>query len=108
MACPIRGSFPFDTEVLAQGGSLAAFATDVDVPSVPFWRLLFKNVRIHLVGSDDVPAEAKAEAAHALGEVLAAGWEGLPIAQTLPLDEIVTAHELVEAGARRGKIVLEL
>lgn len=98
----------FDTEVLAQGGSIAAFATDVERPSVPFWPLLFKNAQIHLVGSDDVPAEAKADAAHAISEALADGWEGLPIAQTLPLEEIVAAHELVEAGVCRGKIVLTL
>lgn len=97
-----------DTDVLAQGGSIAAFATDVESPSVPFWPLLFKNAQIHLVGSDDVPAEARADAAQALNEVLADGWEGLPIAPTLPLEEIVTAHELVEAGAHRGRIVLTL
>jgi NADPH2:quinone reductase len=97
-----------DTNVLAQGGSIAAFATDVESPSVPFWPLLFKNAQIHLVGSDDVPPEAKADAAQALNEVLADGWEGLPIEQALPLEQIVAAHELVEAGGHRGRIVLTL
>ncbi len=97
-----------DTDVLAQGGSIAAFATDVESPSVPFWPLLFKNAQIHLVGSDDVPGDAKADAAQAISEILAEGWDGLPIAQTLPLEQIVAAHELVEAGPHRGRIVLTL
>lgn len=78
------------------------------MPSIPFWPLLFKNARIDLVGRDDVPAEAKAEAALALGEAFADDWEGLPIAHSVPLEEIVRAHELVEAGARRGKVILTL
>jgi NADPH2:quinone reductase len=74
----------FDTEVLAQGGSIAAFATDVARPSVPFWPLLFKNAQTRLVGSDDVRGDAKVDAAQAINEVLAEGWDGLSIAQRYP------------------------
>jgi NADPH2:quinone reductase len=98
----------FDAEVLAQGGSIAAFATDVDEPTIPFWPLLFKNVRMHLLGSDDFPSEAKSAAALALNEALEDGWQGLPIAERLPLDEIVTAHELVERHASGGRVVIRL
>jgi NADPH2:quinone reductase len=95
-----------NSEVLAQGGSIAAFATDVAAPTVPFWPLLFKNVRIYLVGSDDVTQAAKVAAATALSHALGDGWHGLPIAECLPLHEIVRAHELVEQHAPRGKVVL--
>ena len=48
-----------DLEMLALGGSIAAFATDIAAPPIPFWPLLFKNIRLFFVGSDDVPVEAK-------------------------------------------------
>jgi NADPH2:quinone reductase len=97
-----------DSEVLAQGGSIAAFATDIAAPTVPFWPLLFKNARIHLVGSDDVPQEAKVEAATALNHALRDGWPGLPIAERAPLEEIVRAHELVEQHVSGGRVVLTI
>ncbi len=48
-----------NAEFLAQGGSIAAYATDDPHPSIPFWPLLFQNARIFLLGSDDFPLEAK-------------------------------------------------
>ena len=48
-----------DTEVLAQGGSIATYATNTPMPEIPLWQLVFVNARLFFVGSDDVPAEAK-------------------------------------------------
>lgn len=59
-----------DEALLAQGGSIAAYATGDPAPTIPFWPLLFKNVRLFLLGSDDFPAEAKRAAARALNEAL--------------------------------------
>src|SRR5262245_11442475 len=61
-----------DAAVLAQGGSLAAYATARPSPSVPFWELVFKNLRLFFLGSDDFPAEAKAAAAEGLNAALQA------------------------------------
>jgi len=33
------------------------------MPKIPVWQLVFVNARLFFVGSDDVPAEAKIEAA---------------------------------------------
>ena len=44
-----------DMNVIAVGGSIAAYATDDPRPSIPFWDLLFKNARLLLLGSDDFP-----------------------------------------------------
>ena len=45
-----------DAEVIALGGTKAAYASDAEPePRLPFWPLLFKNVTIRLVGSDDLP-----------------------------------------------------
>lgn len=97
-----------DMEVLALGGSIASYASDVNMPQIPFWELLFKNARIFLVGSDDFPPEAKASAAQAIDDALAAGWPGFEIAERVPLEEIANAHELVEHPRRRGRVVVTL
>src|SRR3954452_19306676 len=55
-----------DAAVLRNGGIIAAYATRHDRPDLPFWPLLFDNVSIHLLGSDDFPRAAKQRAAAAL------------------------------------------
>src|SRR5215470_707118 len=68
-----------DIEVLAQGGSIATYATNVSPAEIPFWQLVFGNVRVFFVGSDDVPADAKIEATRAIHQALEKGWGGLAI-----------------------------
>jgi NADPH2:quinone reductase len=95
-------------EMLAVRGSVATYATDVPTPAIPFWPLLFKNVRVAFLGSDDFTHEDKSAAAIAINEALVAGWAGFEIAERFPLDEIATAHEHMEAPKRRGRIVVLL
>jgi NADPH:quinone reductase len=95
-----------DLELLAVHGSIATYATDRDEPRIPFWPLLFKNIRVDFLGSDDFTAADKAEGARAVNEALAAGWVGMPIAERFPLEEIATAHETVEASRQRGRVVV--
>ena len=78
----------------------------METPAIPFWPLLFKNIRVDFLGSDDFAPADKAEAARAVNEALVAGWTGFDIAERLPLEQIATAHERVEAPRQRGRIVL--
>jgi NADPH2:quinone reductase len=95
-----------DTEVLRQGGSIATYATNVPTPEIPVWQLVFVNARIFFVGSDDVPAEAKIDAARGLNQALEAGWQGLEVAEIVPLPEIARAHELVEHPSKPGRVIV--
>ena len=97
-----------DLELLAVRGSVATYATDAGSPAIPFWPLLFKNIRVDFLGSDDFTPADKAEAARAVTEALAAGWVGMPIAARFPLEEIATAHEAVEASRHRGRVLVTL
>jgi NADPH2:quinone reductase len=92
--------------VLAQGGSIATYATNVPMPETPVWQLVFVNARLFFVGSDDVPADAKIEATHDINKALEAGWKGLDIAENVPLDEIRRAHELVEHPTKPGRVIV--
>jgi NADPH:quinone reductase len=59
-----------DVEILKTGGSIGAYATDNATPKIPFWLLVFKNIRIFFLGSDDFPTEAKVAATRDLNDAL--------------------------------------
>jgi NADPH2:quinone reductase len=96
-----------DEQVLAIGGSIAAYATGNGRPVIPFWNLLFKNARLLLLGSDDFPIEQKLAAAGEVNDMLGHGWDGLRIDQTFALADIAAAHEHAESGPR-GRVVLNV
>ena len=97
-----------DIELLALGGSIATYATNTAEPKIPFWQLVFQNVRLFFLGSDDFSSEIKIEAARDINAAFEAGWMGFEIAERIPLVEIAKAHELVEHPIRRGRVVVTL
>jgi NADPH2:quinone reductase len=97
-----------DEQLLTVGGSVAAYATGDPSPAIPFWPLVFKNVRLFFLGSDDFPPEAKTAAAAGLNEALEAGWAGFEIAERFPLEDIALAHRFVERPPRPGRVVLSV
>ena len=97
-----------DERLLAQGGSIATYATGDPTPAIPFWPLVFKNVRLFFLGSDDFPAAAKRAAAGALNETLEGGWPGFEVEARYPLDSIADAHEAIETRTVSGRVVLRL
>ena len=97
-----------DAKVLAPGGSLAAYATREPTPAVPFWELVFKNIRVFFLGSDDFPSEAKAAAARDLNAALEAKWPGFETIQTFALPAIAEAHESIESRKARGRVIVTL
>jgi NADPH2:quinone reductase len=97
-----------DVELLKMGGSIAAYATNAATPTIPFWQMVFKNIRLFFLGSDDFTPEVKEAAARDLNAALAAGWSGFAIGERIPLSEIVLAHELAEHPQHPGRVVVTL
>jgi NADPH2:quinone reductase len=97
-----------DAAILAQGGSLAAYATKDPSPRVPVWQLVFNNIQVFFLGSDDFSAEAKNAAARDLNDALEAKWPGFESIQRFALSAIAEAHETVESGKARGRVVVTL
>src|SRR5262252_4689824 len=95
-------------KVLAQGGAIATYATNVPTPEIPVWQLVFLNARIFFIGSDDIPTEAKMEAARAINQALEAGWRGLDIAKQFPLEDIAQAHEFLERPTKSGRAIVTI
>jgi NADPH2:quinone reductase len=94
-----------DTAVAAPEAVIAAYATREPRPAIDFWPMLFANLTIRLLGSDDFPSAAKRQAAADLTAAAQQGALRIAIDQPLPLDRIAEAHDRVDAGARK-RIVL--
>lgn len=97
-----------DEALLSPGGSIATYATNDPRAEIPYWPLVFKNVRIDFLGSDDFPGQAKADAAGDLNEALAGGWPGFVIDEQFALEAIADAHEWIEERKGAGRVVLDL
>lgn len=95
-----------DAAILKNAGSIAAYATTASAPRIPFWDLLFKNVGIHLVGSDDFTPVSKRSAALEINELLRTGWAGICVSRTFPLEQAALAHEHLESRPGAGRVVL--
>jgi NADPH2:quinone reductase len=96
-----------DAAVVADHAVIAAYGTRDDRPAFPFRPLLWANVAIRLLGSDDFPPAAKRAAASALTAAARDGALSIRIGDPLPLDRIAEAHERVDAGARE-RVLLSL
>lgn len=97
-----------DTAVIAQGGVIAAYGSADPEPRLPFWPLLFENVTIRLLGSDDFPGWAKRQAATDMVSALRAGRLRPEIAESFQLEDIAAAHEAVEHPTARGRVLVKL
>jgi NADPH2:quinone reductase len=62
--------------------------------------MLFDNITIRLLGSDDFPADAKQQAASDLTNAAAEGPLAIPIGAPVPLEHAADAHDRVDAGTR--------
>jgi NADPH2:quinone reductase len=94
-----------DLAVAANDAVIAAYATRDARPTFPFWPMLFANLTIRLLGSDDFPAAAKRQAAVDLTTAARDGALTVPTADPLPLAQIAGAHDRVDAGTRQRILV---
>lgn len=103
----LSDNIDFDAAVVADGAVIAAYASRADRPDIPFWPLLFANVTLRMLGSDDFAAAAKQTAVRDLTEIALAGKLHSVVAAHYPLDEIARAHDLVDAGTR-GRVLVSI
>jgi NADPH2:quinone reductase len=70
--------------------------------------MLFNNVTIRLLGSDDFPQPAKDAAARDLTDAAAQSALSITVADIIPLERIAAAHELIESGQAAGRVLVSL
>jgi NADPH:quinone reductase len=95
----------FDAAVARNNTVIAAYATRRDRPDFPFWPMLFDNVTIRLIGSDDFPAAAKQQAAKDLTAAAHESALSISIGTPLPLARTAEAHDLVDSASRQRVLV---
>ena len=101
------GNVDLDAAVAGNDAVIAAFATRDDRPAFPFWPMLFRNITIRLLGSDDFPASAKAAGRRRAHGGRCGRGPGHPVRAPLPLERIAEAHDQVDAGSR-SRVLLTL
>jgi NADPH:quinone reductase len=62
--------------------------------------MLFDNITIRLLGSDDFPADARHQAATGLTTAARDGALSITIDTPLSLNQVAQAHDRVDAGTR--------
>ncbi len=96
-----------DAAVAANQAVIAAYATRQDRSGFAFWPMLFDNITIRLLGSDDFPAAAKQQAAADLTAAARAGALSVTVDALLPLEQAAQAHDRIDQGAR-GRVLLTI
>ncbi|MFF1680393.1 NADPH:quinone reductase [Streptomyces sp. NPDC058256] len=94
-----------DNAITAPDAVIAAYGTHTDRTELPFWSLLFNNITLRLLGSDDFPADARRQAARDLTAAAAVGAVTVDIEDSYPLEDIAKAHDRIDAGGR-GRVVV--
>jgi NADPH2:quinone reductase len=89
-----------DAAVAKNQAVIAAYASRDDRPTLPFWPMLFDNITVRLLGSDDFPASAKRQAAADLTAAAQHSALSVPGGTPLPIEEVAAAHDRVDAGSR--------
>lgn len=93
--------------LLAPRGVIATYSSDaVPQPVLPYWPLVMLDATVRFVLVYVMDAAAHAEAQRAITQALEAGTLTHNIAARYPIEEIVAAHEFLEAGRALGKVVV--
>ncbi|MBO4240102.1 NADPH:quinone reductase [Pseudonocardia sp. ICBG1034] len=96
-----------DLAVLRNGGAVVSYAATPQDPSIPVRALMGANAVLRFALLYTVPRPVLADAAHGLGVAAAHGaLTPLPVTR-FGIDDVVAAHEAVEAGTT-GKVVVDL
>jgi NADPH2:quinone reductase len=96
-----------DASVVANGAVIATYFSRSERIDLPFSPLLFANVTLRLLGSDDFPFEAKQQAARDLTTAAAAGALSVRVGAIFPLTETAAAHDRVDAGGG-GRVLVRI
>ena len=94
-------------DVIKTNGSLATYSSDAnDTHTLPFWRLLRKNLRVHFLVIYWLPPTYLACAIRDISAALATHALKPVVTQVLPLSSLVAANATVGALSGIGNIVL--
>ncbi|MDA7599194.1 NADPH:quinone reductase [Alphaproteobacteria bacterium] len=96
-----------DIEITASKGIIVGYGTSLEMtPSLPFIPMMFKNITLSSILVYLLEADEAAAYAAIIHDMLTHGRLDVPIAGVFDMKDCVAAHEMVEAGARSGAVLL--
>jgi len=96
-------------DIVALNGTIASYASRGDAtPKFPFYPLMRRNIGIRLVLLPTAPHDARKKAQTDIVRWLDEAPRFHRVAAVFPLSETAAAHEAVEAGGRRGTVVVAI
>jgi NADPH2:quinone reductase len=95
-----------DAAVARNNTVLAAYSSRDNRPDFPFWPMIFHNMTIRLLGSDDFPAAAKELAVSDVTKAAHEGALAISVGTPLPLERVAEAHDKVDSGSRGRVLVI--
>jgi NADPH:quinone reductase len=104
----IAANSALDLDVLRTGGACVAYGSGAPDFSLGFAPLIMKNIALQFFIVYNLAAEDRQRAETMLTRLLEQGKLIHNIADRLPLDQIVQAHERVEQGRAAGNVVLAI
>ena len=107
--CEFGANLPEVLKLIRMSGTIASYASmQVPEPQLPFFQMMYKDLTLRLVIVYSMPEEAKQLAVSDITSKLESGDLRHRVAHTLPLTDIVKAHELIETGGFRGCVIVNL
>ena len=104
----LSANAPLYDRILAPGGTVIIYGTDAPMASVPAQAFIARGATLKWFIVYDL-ADADRDAGIAdLNRMLTTGALQTTIAARFPLDDIVAAHEMVEAAQHIGNVVLDI
>ena len=94
--------------VLAPRGAVVVYGTGAAEAAIPAQPMLVNAMRLQFVFVYELNAEERAEAIADISRMLEDKSLINNVALTVPLDDIVAAHEAVEAGRAMGNVVVRI
>jgi NADPH2:quinone reductase len=89
-------------------GTVVVYGTGTPEATIPSQFLLINSIAVKYIFVYELTAEERAAAIGEINRMLAAGKLINNVALTLPLSDIVAAHEAVEQGKAMGNVVVQL
>ena len=95
-------------DILKTGGTIATYSSMTDMnPSIPFVRMMFMDITIRMVLVYEMPEEAKEHAAKDITAMLGQNRFDNRVAKEYSLDDIASAHALIESGKPHGSVIIK-
>lgn len=102
------GNLELNLRIAKMGAVIATYGSTTREPQIPFFPLVTRNLVIRMVHMYGLPQAAKDQAIRDIAAWIGTGRAQFAIAARFPLDQIVAAHQAVEAGAKVGHVLLDL